>query len=50
MEITTGLTSVGAIGGIAYAVSKNKSFWTTASTATPTYICVFLFIICILKI
>jgi hypothetical protein len=33
MEITTGLTSVGAIGGIAYAVSKNKSFWTTASFA-----------------
>jgi hypothetical protein len=33
MDITTGLTSVGAIGGIAYGVSKGKSFWTTAGFA-----------------
>lgn len=33
MDVTTGLTSVGAIGGIAYGVSKNKSFWTTAGFA-----------------
>jgi hypothetical protein len=33
MDISTGLTSVGAIGGIAYAVSKNKSLWTTAGFA-----------------
>lgn len=33
MDLTTGLSSVGAIGGIAYGVSKNKSFWTTAGFA-----------------
>jgi hypothetical protein len=33
MDVTTGLTSVGAIGGIAYGVSKKKSFWTTAGFA-----------------
>jgi hypothetical protein len=33
MDITTGLTSVGAIGGIAYGVSKGKSFLTTAGFA-----------------
>lgn len=33
MDVTTGLISVGAIGGIAYGVSKNKSFWTTAGFA-----------------
>lgn len=33
MDVTTGLTSVGAIGGIAYGVSKSKSFWTTAGFA-----------------
>ena len=33
MDITSGLTSVGAIGGIAYGVSKKKSFWTTAGFA-----------------
>jgi len=27
------LTSIGALGGIAYAVSKKKSFWTTAGFA-----------------
>jgi hypothetical protein len=33
MDISTGLTSVGAITGIAYAVSKKKSLWTTAGFA-----------------
>ena len=32
MEMT-GLTSIGAIGGIVYGVSKNKSFWATAGFA-----------------
>lgn len=30
MDITKGLTSVGAIAGIAYGISKSKSFWITA--------------------
>lgn len=30
LAITSALTSVGAIGGIGYAVSKNHSFWVTA--------------------
>jgi hypothetical protein len=29
MNLTSALTSVGAVGGIAYGVSKKKSFWTT---------------------
>lgn len=33
MDATSALTSVGAIGGIAYAVSKRKSFWATAGFA-----------------
>jgi hypothetical protein len=33
MDITSGLTSVGAISGIAYGVSKKKSLWTTAGFA-----------------
>jgi hypothetical protein len=33
MDVTSSLTSIGAFGGIAYAVSKKKSFWTTAGFA-----------------
>lgn len=33
MDITPALTSVGAIGGIAYGVSKGKPFWATAAFA-----------------
>ena len=29
MNLKPALTSLGAIGGIAYGVSKKKSFWTT---------------------
>jgi hypothetical protein len=30
LAITPALTSVGALGGIGYAVSKKHSFWATA--------------------
>lgn len=30
MKVGTTLTTLGAIGGLAYGVSKQKSFWTTA--------------------
>jgi hypothetical protein len=30
MKIGSALTTIGAIGGLAYGVSKRKSFWTTA--------------------
>jgi hypothetical protein len=33
MNIGTALSSLGAVGGIAYGVSKQKSFWTTAGFA-----------------
>lgn len=33
MDITPALTSVGALGGIAYGVSKGKPFWATAAFA-----------------
>ena len=33
MNITSALTSVGAVSGIAYGVSKQKSFWATAGLA-----------------
>jgi hypothetical protein len=29
MNVTSALSSVGAIGGIYYGVSQKKSFWTT---------------------
>jgi hypothetical protein len=29
MNITSALSSIGAIGGIYYGVSQRKSFWTT---------------------
>jgi len=31
LMVTSGLSSIGAIGGIAYAVSKRKTFWVTAT-------------------
>ena len=31
MNTTKGLTSAGAIAGIAYVISKSKSFWGTAA-------------------
>ena len=30
MNVATAFSSLGAVGGIAYGVSKQKSFWTTA--------------------
>jgi hypothetical protein len=30
LKLTKTLTSVGAIGGIAYGISKQKGFWATA--------------------
>ena len=33
MNITSALTSVGAVGGIAYGVYNQKSFWATAGYA-----------------
>ena len=30
MKVGSAFTSIGAIGGLAYGVSKRKSFWTTA--------------------
>jgi|688.fasta_scaffold00438_85 hypothetical protein len=30
MNVTGALTSVGALGGLTYAVTKGKSFWITA--------------------
>lgn len=30
MKVGTALTTLGAIGGLAYGISKQKSFWTTA--------------------
>ena len=30
MKVGTALTTIGAIGGLAYGVSQRKSFWTTA--------------------
>jgi hypothetical protein len=33
MNVETALSSLGAVGGIAYGVSKQKSFWTTAGFA-----------------
>lgn len=30
MKVSSAFTAIGAIGGMAYGVSKHKSFWTTA--------------------
>ena len=30
MKVGTAFTTIGAIGGLAYGVSKHKQFWTTA--------------------
>lgn len=30
MNVTSALTSLGALGGLTYSVTKGKSFWTTA--------------------
>ena len=30
MDVTKGLTSVGAVFGLYYGVTKNKGFWVTA--------------------
>lgn len=33
MRVSSALSSLGAVAGIAYGVSKKKSFWTTAGFA-----------------